>query len=376
MSVVNQMLRDLDQRQASASTMDPLPIHIRPLPPAKRSGLPWVLGAVGALAFAGSSAAWWYAQGAATEQVALTPAPADAQLPAVPQPPVPPGPALQSTGPAVADPIPAQAVPAHEPAGEPTPNALRPPHPAAGRSATQSDFDPDGPGADRQPGRHKAVALARPDSPPSAAPRPPRVEKRDRPSTPRERAERAHGLAAAALGRGDVAEAERSLREALREDAAYAAARYALARLLAEQGRTGEAREVLLEGLAVTPDDSFLAAAVARTLAQSGELEDAMRVLARVGEGGAANAEFRGLRAAILQKLGRHAEAADDYRAALGISPEAGVWWIGLALCLEAQGQSAESREAFQRAGLSAALSPELSAFVSQKLRRLPQASR
>lgn len=375
MSVVNQMLRDLDQRQAPASTMDPLPIHIRPLPPATRSGLPWVLGAVVALAFAGSAAAWWYAQGAATEQVALPPAPADAQLPADPPPRLPPGPAapeVQPTGLALPEPIPAQAVPGIEPVGEATQSARRPASPAAGRSATQSDFDPDGPDADRQAARHKTLALARPDSPPSAAAQPPRVEKRDRPSTPRERAERAHGLAAAALGRGDTAEAERSLREALREDAAYAAARHTLARLLAEQGRTGEARELLLEGLAITPDDSFLAAAVARMLAQSGELEDAMRVLAGVGESGAANAEFRGLRAAILQKLGRHAEAADDYRAALGISPEVGVWWIGLALCLEAQGQSAEAREAFQRAGLSAALTPELAAFVSQKLRGLP----
>ena len=52
--------------------------------------------------------------------------------------------------------------------------------------------------------------------------------------------------------------------------------------------------------------------------------------------------------------------------------PQAGVWWMGLGISLEADGRGAEARDALQRAKATGTLSPELAAFVEQKLRQLP----
>ena len=364
MSVVNQMLQDLDRRQASAAVLDPLPGNIRPLPPPRRSGLPWILGAAAALTVAGSAFAWWFAQGAATGQG--TPAPAAIVQPPAIAPLVQPAPAP------IAEPAPTQPekLPVEEPATGEAPGGASAPSPAVARAEAERDAQAAADG--RRAQRPKLVAMAMPDPPAHTGSEPTRLEKRDRPSTPRERAERAHGQAALWLGKGDAGEAERSLREALREDPSYAPARQAFAGLLAEQGRTEEARQVLLEGLSATPQDTALAVAAARLLAHGGDTAGALRVLDDALGGGRPGAEFRGLRAAILQKLGRHAEAVEDYQAALRLSPDVGVWWMGLGLSLEAQGQPAEAREAFQRAGLSGTLTPDLIAFVQQKLRRLP----
>jgi MSHA biogenesis protein MshN len=363
MSVVNQMLQDLDRRQAPAAVLDPLPGNIRPLPPPRRSGLPWMLGAAAALSVAGSAFAWWIAQGTASGQG--TPAPATDQPPAI-------APLVQAAPAQIAEPASTQPekLPVEEPVAGDAPGGASPVAPAVAKTETEPDAQAvaDSRGAQRR----KLVAMAMPDPPAHAAAGPTRLEKRDRPTTPRERAERAHGQAALWLSKGDAGEAERSLREALREDPTYAAARQAFAGLLAEQGRTEEARQALLEGLTAAPQDTALAIAAARMLAQGGDAPGALRVLDDAAGGGHPGAEFRGLRAAILQKLCRHAEAIEDYQAALRLSPDAGVWWLGLGLSLEAQGQAADAREAFQRAGLSGALAPDLTAFVQQKLRRLP----
>ena len=71
----------------------------------------------------------------------------------------------------------------------------------------------------------------------------------------------------------------------------------------------------------------------------------------------------------MLQRLGRHDDAAGQYRKAAQLAPADGRWWLGLGWCLDAQGNAAESREAFQRARQAGNLSPELLALIDQKLR-------
>ena len=74
----------------------------------------------------------------------------------------------------------------------------------------------------------------------------------------------------------------------------------------------------------------------------------------------------------MLQRLTLHKRAVAEYQAALQLAPQAGVWWMGLGISLEADGRLPEAKDAFQRARATGALSPELAAFVDQKLKRLP----
>jgi MSHA biogenesis protein MshN len=91
--------------------------------------------------------------------------------------------------------------------------------------------------------------------------------------------------------------------------------------------------------------------------------------LQRAAPRAADNAQFHGFYAAVLARSARSPEAAAENRAALRLSPGTGVWWMGLGLALEADGRAAEAREAYQRARAGTDLSPDLAAFVDQKLR-------
>jgi MSHA biogenesis protein MshN len=75
--------------------------------------------------------------------------------------------------------------------------------------------------------------------------------------------------------------------------------------------------------------------------------------------------------AAMLQRQGRHEEAIAQFLVALRAKPGAGVWWLGLAMSLQAVNRAPEAQDAYRRAKNSNSLNPELTAFADQRLRQL-----
>lgn len=208
--------------------------------------------------------------------------------------------------------------------------------------------------------------------PPAAAPAPapaaqPLIDKQPR-STPAERADAAYRVAMAAMERGRKDEAMPALLNALREDGAHAQARMALSALLAAEGRLAEAQNVLEEGLAQGADSSALIARLARIMVERERWEEAASMLGRHLSRATYDAQYRALHAGVLQHLGRHAEAVQEYRAALALSPQAGAWWMGLGLSLEAEGKTAQAREALLRARATGDLTAEVDRYVAEKL--------
>jgi MSHA biogenesis protein MshN len=80
------------------------------------------------------------------------------------------------------------------------------------------------------------------------------------------------------------------------------------------------------------------------------------------------NPEYHAFLAGVLQREQRHAEAAQHYRDALQLTPQNGMWWMGLGISLQADQHPAEAREAYRRARAANGLSAELQAFVDRKL--------
>jgi MSHA biogenesis protein MshN len=83
------------------------------------------------------------------------------------------------------------------------------------------------------------------------------------------------------------------------------------------------------------------------------------------------NAPYHATMAALQARLGQHPQAITHYQTALRLTPNSGVWWMGLGLSFQAVGRNAEAVEALQRARSGENISPELLAFVEQRLRQM-----
>lgn len=185
-----------------------------------------------------------------------------------------------------------------------------------------------------------------------------------------ERAEAAYHVGVSAHESGDYAAAERAYAAALKDHAAKLPARVGLAGVLIALSRLDEAEAVLQAGLAADPQQALLAQPLARLLADRGRLTTALDVMQSALAGGSGLADYRACFGALLQRAGRHPEAAAHFDVALRLAPSNGVWWMGLAISLAAEGRGEAARIAYARARNSGSLSPELAHFVEQRLQR------
>jgi MSHA biogenesis protein MshN len=189
--------------------------------------------------------------------------------------------------------------------------------------------------------------------------------------SPRQQAENEHRAALALMQQGRSVEAADALQRALQLEPRYGPARQALAAQLVQAGRRDEARATLEEGLALDAEQPALAMALARLEVERGDLPAAERTLRRALAAAGERDDYHAFLAAVLQRQGAHGAAAEHYRNALRRAPQNGVWWMGLAISLQADNRKAEAIDAYTRARASGVLSPELSAFVDQKLAQL-----
>jgi MSHA biogenesis protein MshN len=110
---------------------------------------------------------------------------------------------------------------------------------------------------------------------------------------------------------------------------------------------------------------------LARLQADRGENAQAIATLQKGLEFAQGNAEYAAFLAALLQRQGRHEEAIGYFHTALRLRPGAGVWWLGLAMSLQAVNRPAEAQNAYRQARTAGDLSPELAALAEQRLRQL-----
>ncbi len=397
MSLINKMLQDLESRRATLSGDAGTQHEIRSLPP-QRDALPWAKFFLVAVLALVAGAAVWFLSGSQTQHA---PAPAPAPIAA--------GPVAAPIASAPIAPAPATAPDTQAPAASPQPAEAPPPSPPAA-AATLPQPPPAAPAAEKKipaaPPPPAAAAKTRPAQEPAPVARKEtpsshkltenrsslkvattlgkvpltetqtagddvRIEKKVRMSTSRERAENEYRRALGMVNQGRVQEGMAVLRGALSEDAAHAGARLALFSLLIEQQRFEDAQALLEETLTRDPAQPQMASRLARLKLTRGDARGAEETLSRAAGAATDNPEYRALHAAVLQRLTFHKKAVMEYQAALRLVPQASVWWMGLGISLEADGRLPEARDAFQRARATGALTPELTEFVEQRLKRL-----
>ena len=168
-----------------------------------------------------------------------------------------------------------------------------------------------------------------------------------------------------------MSEAEQALTAAIGFDPAHEAARQTLVSVYLEERRIPEASRLLQEGLTLNPRQVRFATVLARVHVERGDYAGALEVLDRVRTAAGPDPEFNALLGGVLQRLSRHAEAADAYRAAISAGPQNGVSWVGLGISLEALQRRSEAADAFRRAVATGTLTAEVKNYAEQRARAL-----
>ena len=353
MSLINQMLQELDARRSEVTGKDTYGQQIRAVPQQRRMHPAWwVVGALGVILVA--LLAW----------LLLRPAPQAVQEPERPQPlkldvdlnappaqrhpatPVEAGPAL---APALPEPLVEVAAPVPQVKEAP---AL--PAPELTRAA-----------APIRPSVPEATPQAQEPARPVA------INKQVKELSPQQRAENEYRKSTHLLQQGKTSEAVGSLEQALQLDPLHAGARQALIGLFLEERRQEDAMRLARDGLELDPSQPGLAMILARLQLEKGELRTAIATLERTLPHAVERSDYQAFLAALLQRDERHKQAAEHYLLALQKTPQSGVWWMGLGISLQAEQRTAEAQEAFRRAKSTNSLTPELLAFVEARLSQL-----
>ena len=407
MSVVNDMLKDLERRRADADQTVDLEGLVATAPPMRErlQALKWAaLGGAVTLAAAGAWQ-WMDTQHAAAVSTATTVAvaPADtagathARHPVAPAPqaapePRPPAkdgkPRVGATGPAPKSAAKASAA-ALMHAGPPFQRILpAEPGPARVRAAPASPArhtpaQHTGPSSRQaQAGAHVQERAEAGHTPATGTDRkavrshrqaPDGMTKQMLPLSPHERAGQLCRKALQRLQRGDLMSAETLLRRALEVAPRNRQARASLAALLLQQKRRTEAAALLVAGLRNQPGDPDYAKLYGRLLAGEGHTKQAVMVMEKALPAAGDDPTFHALLAALYQRLGRNGKAAAQYRSALSSDPTEAVWWMGLGISLENLHADQQAAAAYRQALALPGLDNRLRDYVAGRLQAVDE---
>lgn len=174
------------------------------------------------------------------------------------------------------------------------------------------------------------------------------------------------------IGNGRLRQAESELRRALKAEPGHLRARETLASLLLRTGRVTEAATLLRRGVQLAPGFMPFRESYARILVSRGQLRQAEQTLtAGRLSSVAAEPDSFALLAAIYQRRGKYEAAASIYRKLLAFRPEEAVWWMGLGIALESGGKPGQARIAYRKALDGGALPAKLKRFVNDRLKDL-----
>lgn len=355
MSVINRVLRDLEQRHAAPGRKTLAKVPVRAVGVPDRGGRATVLAACTAgLALTAVSIAALHGWSIpATATAAEAPAKRGAVI------------ALAAPVPAVSAPAPAVAT--ASPVAPTRPREIATKRPRGWSATGVQDAPPEPPVVGRTRVQEPVV-----DVEPLAAPKPAvaatAIDRQERPLGPVERAENAFLAGIAALRNGHATEAEARFRVALDALPAHVGARQALLGLMLDSRRPVEAEALMRAGMVANPDQISFAMVAARLQAQRGDAVAAILTLESVQGPGSGHGDFVALHAAMLQRIGRHGEAAQRYGVAIGLGNALPVWYIGRAISLQQIGKDAEARASFRQAIDTGNLPPELRAFAERQL--------
>lgn len=172
---------------------------------------------------------------------------------------------------------------------------------------------------------------------------------------------------------GRVSEAQTVLANALDIDPAHQDARQTLAALLLDNQRITAAKEVLQDGLVVTPHYLPFRMAVARLEVELGQPSLALDTLMKGKKQALNHAEYQAFIGTLLQGQGRHAEAITHFQNALNINRGMSNVLIGMGVSYQALNRLDDAKIVYQKAQSNTRLPNNLKDFLNYRIKEVDQ---
>ena len=148
-------------------------------------------------------------------------------------------------------------------------------------------------------------------------------------------------------------------------------ARVRYAETLLKMGQAPAAEASLRQGLEGRPKAAVLARMLGHLLFDRGDISGALKVMRSATPAVAADPDYYAFLAALYQRLGGYRAAAETYRQILRVRPANGAVWIGLAISLAAAGENPDAGHAFAQAARDPQLSAVMREYAARELARL-----
>jgi len=175
-----------------------------------------------------------------------------------------------------------------------------------------------------------------------------------------------------ALASNNIAKAESLFEDVLLIIPDHKSARKQLAALWFGRKAYTPALNLLSQGLALSPTDTEFRMMQARIYLQQNREVKAFNVLNKLSQvNDVSDVEYQSLRASIAQQLNEFTAAAEAYKVLTDIEPSTGRWWLGLAVAHDSNSEFKQASFAYKEALNKMGLSDSAESFVRQRMTEL-----
>lgn len=191
-------------------------------------------------------------------------------------------------------------------------------------------------------------------------------------ASPREIAQRYFDQGLQFLAQGQQQQGASRLQEALLLAPEFHDAREELAIYYFSRGFLSDSLLILERGLERFPNHPRLLLLQARILERSDQQRMALELLRDVPARFPQHADLLSLRASLAEQLEDYELAIGTYETLLAWRSDEGIWWLGLALSYDAKGNTENARQAYRSALTDPRLAEASHRYIQQRLEALP----
>ena len=197
------------------------------------------------------------------------------------------------------------------------------------------------------------------------------VNKTQRDYTPQEKSRQAYATASSLFNNGSKQQAKTLLKESIAYSNTNKDAFSLLAVIYLEEGRAELASEIIENGLSIHDKDQPLLRLYLQSLVQQAKYKEATTVMEQRLH--LTSPEDLGYLAGLYQKQNDHLNAVKFYARALQLKPSTSLWWVGQGISLEGIAKYKEALQSYQQSISTGQLSGQVAQYAITRMNTIKQ---